>query len=59
MAKIWGAILDITVKPEDVPLMMIAYKIVREVNKPKRDNRVDMAGYAKVLDIFHNEEHSC
>lgn len=30
---------------------MIAVKISRECHRPKRDNRVDIAGYAEVLDM--------
>ena len=34
---------------EDVIMAMICVKISREINRPKRDNRVDMAGYAECL----------
>lgn len=36
--------------PEDVARCMIAVKLARDVHAPKRDNRVDMAGYALCLD---------
>ena len=50
--KMWAAILDLTeVKPEEVALCMVALKISRECHKPKRDNRVDGAGYLKCLDL--------
>lgn len=50
--KMWAAILDLTeVKPEEVALCMVALKISRECHKPKRDNRVDGAGYFKCLDL--------
>jgi hypothetical protein len=32
--------------PEDVMLMMILVKVSRHHNRPKRDNLVDIAGYA-------------
>ena len=51
MAKIWSAILGVDVTPEQVALCMIGVKISRECNKPKRDNRVDIAGYAEALDM--------
>ena len=38
------------ITPEDVALCMVQVKISREVNKPKRDNRVDGAGYLLCLD---------
>lgn len=34
----------------DIGRCMIAVKLSRDVNSPKRDNRVDMAGYAITLD---------
>lgn len=53
-AKIWSAILGIDVTPEQVALCMIGVKISRECNKPKRDNRVDIAGYVETLDMVVN-----
>lgn len=41
-----GAYID----AEDIGRCMIAVKLSRDVNSPKRDNRVDMAGYAITLD---------
>lgn len=35
---------------EDIARCMIATKLARDVHSPKRDNRVDMAGYAITLD---------
>uniref|UniRef100_A0A6M3JRA0 Putative structural protein n=1 Tax=viral metagenome TaxID=1070528 RepID=A0A6M3JRA0_9ZZZZ len=49
-AAMWSAILGTEVTPEKAMLCMIAVKISRECNCPKRDNRVDIAGYAKCLD---------
>lgn len=54
-ALIWSAIFGINVKPEQVPLAMVGVKISREVNKPKRDNRVDGAGYFETLQMVHDE----
>ena len=42
-------------KPEDVGLAMIAVKLSREVNRPKRDNRVDIAGYVETVDMVVQE----
>jgi hypothetical protein len=36
--------------PEQVPLMMIAVKLSRQINRPKRDNLVDIAGWARVAE---------
>lgn len=46
--RMWGAILGLPdIDPRICCLMMAAVKISREVNAPKRDNRVDLAGYAE------------
>lgn len=52
-AKMWSGIFGIDVRPEQVPLAMICVKISRETNKPKTDNLVDIAGYAKTLDMVN------
>lgn len=50
--KLWAAILGLDeITPEQVGLMMVAAKISRQCHSPKRDNLVDMAGYAKTLDL--------
>lgn len=40
------------IEPREVALMMIALKLAREVNTPKFDNSVDMAGYVQCLDLI-------
>ena len=50
-AKIWEGLLGCEVSPEQVALCMIGVKMSRQVNKPKRDNVVDMAGYAETLQM--------
>ena len=50
-AKIWEGVLGCEVSPEQVALCMIGVKMSRQVNKPKRDNVVDMAGYAETLQM--------
>lgn len=42
----WGLIIGTTVTAEQVALCMTWLKTMREVNKPKRDNLVDLCGYA-------------
>jgi hypothetical protein len=46
IATIWSAILDTRVSPRDVARCMIALKLSRDLHRPKRDNLVDIAGYA-------------
>lgn len=54
--RMWGAILGIPdVPPEAVALCMVAVKLSREVNHPKRDNRVDGPGYWETADMIHAE----
>ena len=55
-AALWSAILGHTVTPQQAVLCMIAAKVSRESRNPKRDNRVDIAGYAKVLDMLEDTE---
>lgn len=35
---------------EDLAVLMILGKLARDANAPKRDNAVDIAGYAAILD---------
>lgn len=52
--RMWGAILEIgDVSPEKVGLCMAALKISREVNAHKRDNLVDLCGYAETVHMVH------
>lgn len=38
--------------PEEHAIYMVLVKIAREVNRPKRDNRVDGCGYFQTLDMI-------
>jgi hypothetical protein len=50
VAQIWSGILGHEVTAEDVPLMLIGYKLLRTAVTPDySDNSDDIAGY---LDIF-------
>lgn len=54
--RMWGAILGIPdIDPRLCCLMMAAVKISRETNASKRDNRVDLAGYAECADMVAEE----
>lgn len=58
--RIWGAILGIPdVPPEKVGLCMAGLKISREVNKHKRDNLTDLAGYAKTVAMVEERKAKC
>lgn len=55
-AIIWTALLQGKlaegqyIDADDIARCMIGVKLARDVHSPKRDNRVDMAGYAITLD---------
>lgn len=53
-AALWtvllGDRLTAPVTAEDVARCMIAVKLARDLHSPKRDNRVDIVGYAITLD---------
>ncbi len=53
-AAMWSAILGIEVTPVDVGLCMIAVKLSRYANKPHRDSLVDIAGYAKCIQLVQD-----
>lgn len=60
-AKMWQAVLKNKlvgqITAEDVGLMMIAAKLAREVDKHKRDNLVDIAGYAETVMMVKDERY--
>lgn len=51
-AQIWSAILGIPITAEQVGLCMIGVKLARQVHRPKRDNLIDVAGYARTLEML-------
>lgn len=55
-AKIWSAIIGVDVTPQQVALCMIGVKVSRECNKHKRDNLVDIAGYAETCSMVNDYE---
>lgn len=55
-AKMWSAILGHEVTAEQVGLCMCALKISRQVNRQKRDNLVDLAGYACTVEMVLTEQ---
>lgn len=55
LAKLWNAFAGTALTPEQVVVMLILMKVNRERYRAKRDNRVDIAGYAEVLDWMVRE----
>lgn len=54
-AALWSVIANAPITPEQVGLMMIALKISRQMHMPKRDNLVDIAGYAETVQMVIDE----
>jgi hypothetical protein len=54
IAQCWSAILDTPVTPEQVGLMMVGLKLVREAYSHQADNLVDIVGYTLCLDEMEN-----
>ena len=51
-AKMWGAILGVSVTPQQIAMCMIAVKLCRLTNSPRHfDSVVDIVGYARCLDL--------
>lgn len=61
-AQMWSAYLskkykmNIILDYADVALMMVMVKVARHAQAPKRDNLVDICGYAGCLEMCENEE---
>lgn len=49
IARLWGEVFGVAISPEDVAICMILVKVAREVNMHKRDNLVDICGYADCI----------
>jgi hypothetical protein len=51
--KLWAAILGLdSITPMQVAMCLIAVKISRQCFSPKRDNLVDIAGYAATAELL-------
>ena len=56
VATMWSVIFETEVTSNQVALAMIALKITRQMHANKRDNWVDIAGYARIGDIVNEEK---
>lgn len=50
IAAMWSAYLGTHISPRQVTMMMVLLKVSRDAHKEKRDNLVDLAGYAALAD---------
>ena len=55
IARGWSVIAKQDINAEQVGLMMVWVKITRQMNKPKRDNLVDGAGYFATIEKMQKE----
>lgn len=53
-AAIWSALKGVPFEAREVALFLIAVKLSRESHCPKRDNWVDIAGYAHCGDLCNS-----
>jgi len=56
IARLWSEVLGITVTPQQVALCMIAMKVSRQIQRPKRDHIVDICGYARTMELLDEPE---
>ena len=54
----WEQILKVNDSPEQVGLCMAWLKIARECNGHKKDNIVDLAGYAGTIGKYYDEQEA-
>ncbi|MGW6658864.1 DUF6378 domain-containing protein [Rhodococcus sp. NPDC055024] len=50
IAAMWSAYLGTHISPRQVSMMMVLLKVSRDAHKEKRDNLVDLAGYAALAE---------
>ena len=55
IAELWQPVLGVHVTPEQVGLCMIQLKIARYLHGQQRDSIVDIAGYARCLELIKEE----
>lgn len=54
-ATMWGALKGVEFTTEEVAAFMICIKLSRNTHQTKRDNMVDIAGYARCSDLCRQE----
>lgn len=50
IAKVWSVLLRVEISAKQVAECMIAFKLLRENHQHKRDNLVDLMGYAGLIE---------
>lgn len=55
IARAWSDIVGYPITPRKTALMMIALKVIRDAHRPKRDNVVDVCGYARCIELLDED----
>lgn len=55
IAAFWSIVIGAKVTAEQVALCMVTFKVAREMNGHKRDSLVDIAGYARTVEMIYDE----
>ena len=55
-AALWSVYLGKEITAEDVCWMMMLMKVSRQIHMPKRDNLVDLVGYAINVEMIHQAQ---
>ena len=56
LADLWTVVIGTPITPLQVALCLLQLKVSREMHKHSRDNIVDMAGYARVIELLYDGE---
>lgn len=56
VAKVWSVIFQTDITPEQALLAMCTLKAVRQSVRDHRDNLIDMAAYAELIDRLTNHD---
>lgn len=52
VAAYWSNLFGIEIRVDLIPLAMVLLKVARQQHCPKRDNLVDIAGYARTAEML-------
>ena len=56
IAAYWSILFGIDIYPKQVAEAMILTKLARNAHNPKRDNLIDIAGYAGTMEMLEYED---
>ena len=57
ISSLWSAMLGIEITSSKVALMMLGFKLCREMNKHNKDNLIDICGYAALLSQLEKDKN--